>query len=154
MGLVQTFAYTGKGWEELRASTDKAKATRWGRFVDLPESETYEDIVWVRLNQYDPAADLKKIKVPFLAMYGGSDYVVPPDENVKKLERYLTEAGNRDFKIVVFPGADHGLTIPNQIRRLHSGRPEQFYWQWRKRAPGMVETAVEWLLQHLKLKTK
>jgi pimeloyl-ACP methyl ester carboxylesterase len=154
MGLVEIFAYTGKGWEALRASTEKAKATRWGRFVDLPETETYADIVWVRLNQYDPAADLKKIKVPFLAMYGGSDYVVPPEENVKKLERYLTEAGNGDFKIVVFPGADHGLTIPSQMRRIGTEGPEQYYWLWRKRAPGMVETTVEWLLQHVKLKTK
>ena len=83
----------------------ECEGTRWARFVDLPESQTYEDIVWVRLNQYDPGPDLKKITVPFLALYGGSDYVVPPEENAKELERYLTEAGNRHFKIVTFPGA-------------------------------------------------
>lgn len=154
MGLVETFAYTGKGWVELRASVEKAKSTRWGRFVDLPETETYEDILWVRLNQYDPAADLKKIKVPFLALYGGIDYVVPPEENVPKLERYLTEAGNRDFKIVVFPGADHGLTIDSQLRRVGNGDPEKYYWLWRKRAAGVVETTVEWLLQHVRVKSK
>ena len=154
MGLVETFAYTGKGWVELRASVEKAKSTRWGRFVDLPETETYEDIVWVRLNQYDPASDLKKIKVPFLALYGGIDYVVPPEENVPKLERYLTEAGNRDFKIVVFPGADHGLTIGSQLRRIGKDEPEKYYWLWRKRAPGVVETTVDWLLQHVKVRTK
>ena len=154
MGLVQTFAYTGKGWEALRASVEKAKPTRWARFVDLPESETYEDIIWVRLNQYDPGPDLKKIKVPFLARYGGSDYVVPPEENVKKLERYLTTAGNRDFKIVTFPGADHGLTIPSQLRRLGSEETAQYYWLWRKRAPGVIDTTVDWLLQHVKLRTK
>lgn len=150
MGLVQTFAYTGKGWEALRASVEKAKPTRWARFVDLPESETYEDIIWVRLNQYDPGPDLRKIKVPFLALYGGSDYVVPPEENVKKLERYLTEAGNRDFKVVTFSGADHGLAIPSQSRRIG----DKSYWLWRKRAPGAIETTVDWLLQHVKLKTK
>ena len=154
MGLVQTFAYTGKGWEVLRASVEKAKPTRWARFVDLPESETYEDIIWVRLNQYDPGPDLRKIKVPFLALYGGSDYVVPPEENVKKLERYLTEAGNRDFKVVTFPGADHGLTIPSQSRRIGGEGQDKSYWLWRKRAPGAVETTVDWLLQHVKLKTK
>jgi alpha-beta hydrolase superfamily lysophospholipase len=153
MGLVQDFAYTGKGWDALRASVEKAKSTRWGRFVDLPETESYEDIVWVRLNQYDPGPDLKKIKVPFLALYGGSDYVVPPEENVNKLNRYLTEAGNRDVKVVTFPGADHGLTIPSQLRRVGSERPEKYYWLWRKRAPGVVDTTVEWLLQHVKLKT-
>lgn len=153
MGLVQTFAYTGKGWEALRASVEKAKPTRWARFVDLPESETYDDIIWVRLNQYDPGPDLRKIKVPFLALYGGSDYVVPPEENVKKLERYLTEAGNRDFKVVTFSGADHGLTIPSQSRRIGEGH-DKSYWLWRKRAPGAIETTVDWLLQHVKLKTK
>jgi dienelactone hydrolase len=150
MGLVQDFAYAGKGWEALRASVAKAKQTRWARFVDLPETESYEDIVWVRLNQYDPGPDLKRINVPFLALYGGSDYVVPPEENTGKLERYLTEAGNRDFKIVVFPGADHGLTIQSQLRRIGSDRPEKYYWLWRKRAPGVVETTVDWLLQHIK----
>ena len=154
MGLVQTFAYTGKGWDALRASVEKARTTRWSRFVDLPEKETYEDIVWVRLNQYDPGPDLKKIKVPFLALYGGSDYVVPPEENVKKLERYLAEAGNRDFKVVVFPGADHGLTIPSQLRRVGDERPDKYYWLWRKRVPGVVETTIEWLLAHVKLNTK
>ncbi|MDT4969299.1 MAG: uncharacterized protein QOJ64_4036 [Acidobacteriota bacterium] len=152
MGLIEDFAYTGKGWKALQASVVKAKQTRWRQFVDLPEVETYEDITWVRLNQYDPGPDLKKIKVPFLALYGGIDYVVPPEENVKKLERYLTEAGNSDFKIVVFPGADHGLTIDGQMRRVAGGeRPDTYYWLWRKRAVGMVETTVDWLLQHVKV---
>jgi pimeloyl-ACP methyl ester carboxylesterase len=152
MGLVEDFAYAGKGWEALRSSVVKAKPTRWARFVDLPESESYEDIVWVHLNQYDPGPDLKRISVPFLALYGGSDYVVPPEENIKKLERYLTEAGNADFKIVTFPGADHGLTIPSQLRRIGGERPETYYWLWRKRAPGMIETTVDWLLRHVKPK--
>ena len=152
MGLVQDFAYTGKGWETLVASVASAKGTRWARFVDMPESQTYEDIVWVRLNQYDPGPDLKKITVPFLALYGGSDYVVPPEENARKLERYLTEAGNGDFKIVTFPGADHGLTIPNQLKRIGNERPEKYYWLWRKRAAGVIETTVDWLLQHVKPK--
>lgn len=150
MGLVQDFAYTGNGWEALRAAVAKAKQTRWARFVDLPETESYEDIVWVRLNQYDPGPDLKKITVPFLALYGGGDYVVPPEENAGKMERYLTAAGNRDFKIVVFPGADHGLNIQSQLRRIGDEQPEQYYWLWRKKASGVVETTVNWLLQHIK----
>lgn len=151
MNLVQDFAYTHNGWAELAASTARAKTTRWARFVDLPETESYEDIQWVRLNQYDPGPDLKKIKVPFLALYGGIDYVVHPDANVKKLERYLTEAGNPDFKIVSFPGADHGLTIPPQVHRA-DGVPDLTYWLWRKRAPGAVELTIEWLLERVKPK--
>jgi alpha-beta hydrolase superfamily lysophospholipase len=149
MELMEDVAYTGKGWEELRASVVKAKQTRWASFVDLPESESYADLIWVRLNQYDPGPDLKKIKIPVLAMYGGSDYVVPPEENVKKLENYLTQAGNKDFKIVVLPEADHGLTVPDKLNRIGNEEPDRYYWRWSKLAPGMVETTLGWLLQHV-----
>lgn len=30
-------------------------------------------------------------------------------------------------------------------------RPEKYYWLWLKRAPGTVETTVEWLLKHVKI---
>ena len=30
---------------------------RHKRRVDLPETESYEDILWVRLNQYEPGPD-------------------------------------------------------------------------------------------------
>ena len=105
-------------------------------------------LVWVRLNRTTPPGS-EKDHHPFPGSYGGA-IVVPPEENIGKLERYLTQAGNRDFKIVVFPGADHGLTIPSQLRRIGSERPEKYYWLWRKRAPGVVETTVDWLLQHIK----
>jgi hypothetical protein len=75
---------------------------------------------------------------------------VPPEENTVKLERYLTQAGNRDFKIVVFPGADHGLNISSQLRRVGSEQPDKYYWLWRKKAAGVFETTVDWLLQHIK----
>jgi pimeloyl-ACP methyl ester carboxylesterase len=143
MTLVTRFAYTGKGWDELHASVARAKASRWARFVDLPESEQSEDILWVRLNQYDPAPDLKKIRTPFLALYGGDDYVTPPAENVAKMERYLTEAGNRDYKVVVIPGVGHGLSLPDGVRTLQG---DSFYWLWAKYSPEALRLQLEWLL--------
>lgn len=151
MGLVVDFAYTGQGWGELQASVGRAKNARWSKFVDLPESESYADIQWVRLNQYDPGPDLKKVTVPLLALYGGSDYVVPPRENASKLKAYLAEAGNRDYKVVVFDEADHGMIVPGGLRRLGSGRPESYYWGWRKLAPGLVETTLDWLMGHVRV---
>ena len=143
MTLVTRFAYTGKGWDELRASVARAKSSRWASFVDLPENEQYEDILWVRLNQYDPAPDLKKIRTPFLALYGGDDYVTPPEENVSKMERYLSEAGNRDFKVVVIPGVGHGLSLPDEVRTLQG---DSFYWLWAKYSPQALRLQLDWLL--------
>lgn len=148
MGLVTGFAYTSEGWDALQASVQNAKTTRWAKFVDLPEKQDYEDIVWVRRKQYDPAADLRKIRTPFLALFGEDDYVVPPQENVPKLERYLTEAGNKDFRILVVPHAGHGLSLSDEVRELPG---DVHYWVWPKVAPDAVRVQVEWLLAHVKL---
>ncbi|HYC59225.1 MAG TPA: alpha/beta fold hydrolase [Thermoanaerobaculia bacterium] len=146
MGLVTGFAYSGTGWEALQESVRKAKTTRWARFVDLPEKQDYEDILWVRAKQYDPAADLSRIRTPFLALYGEDDYVVPPQENVPKLERYLKEAGNQDFRIVVVPKAGHGLSLSDEFRTLPG---DVHYWLWPKLAPEALRVQVEWLLAHV-----
>jgi pimeloyl-ACP methyl ester carboxylesterase len=148
MALVTRFAYTSKGWDELQASVARAKSARWANFVDLPEDQRYEDILWVRLNQYDPAADLKKIRTPFLALYGGDDYVTPPAENVSKMERYLTEAGNKDFKVAVIAGTGHGLSFPDGMRKLDD---ESFYWLWPKYSPEALRVQLEWVLARVKV---
>ena len=62
-------------------------------------------------------------------MYGAEDWIVPPEVSVPALEEALREAGNTDYEIVVFPGADHGLEIPDE------GRP-----------PGYWEALFDWLL--------
>jgi hypothetical protein len=146
MTLVTRFAYTGNGWDELRASVARAKSSRWASFVDLPENEQYEDILWVRRNQYDPAADLEKIRTPFLALYGADDYVTPPEENVSKMERYLTEAGNKDFKVMVIPGVGHGLSLPDAVRTPEAN---SFYWLWSKYSPQALRAQLDWLLAHV-----
>lgn len=147
MTLVTRFAYTGKGWDELRASVARAKTARWASFVDLPENEQYEDILWVRLNQYDPAPDLRKIRTPFLAVYGGDDYVTPPEENVAKMERYLSAAGNKDFKVVVIPGVGHGLSFADGVRKLQG---DSFYWLWPKYSPDALRVQLEWVLARVR----
>ena len=63
-------------------------------------------------NPHDSDAALRALTVPTLALYGETDYVVPPAHNVPVLERALQEAGNRAYRIVVFAGAGHDLTIP------------------------------------------
>ena len=149
MALVTRFAYNGTGWYALLDSVARAKASRWAGFVDLPENDQNDEIAWVRRNQYDPAPHLKKIATPFLALYGGSDYVVPPEENVPKLERCLKEAGNKDFTIVVIPGVGHELSFSDEVRKLPGEPNDNYYWLWPKYAPEALRVQVEWLLAHV-----
>jgi dipeptidyl aminopeptidase/acylaminoacyl peptidase len=49
------------------------------------------------------------VRCPVLAFFGEEDQNLPAKKSAALFEQYLTEAGNRDFKIVVFPGVGHSL---------------------------------------------
>ncbi len=135
-------AFKNEGREEFVASAEKVKNTRLAKFYLNTEAEDASDFDWLRRNDCDPAPALKKIKAPFLAFYGTRDYIVPAEENVRRLEGHLTQAGNRDFKIVVIRGGDHGLGFAQ-------GNEGDKRWAWGRVSPEYVETMVEWLLRRV-----
>ncbi len=55
--------------------------------------------------QYDPAPNLRAIKVPVLALNGSLDRQVPPAENLAAIRAALKD--NRDVTIVELPGLNH-----------------------------------------------
>jgi alpha-beta hydrolase superfamily lysophospholipase len=57
---------------------------------------------------FDPTPYLERLDVPTLWLFGGADLNVPPLQSVAKLRAIKHERG-KDWTIVVFPGAGHGL---------------------------------------------
>nr|ADD69818.1 peptidase S15 [uncultured Maricaulis sp.] len=55
--------------------------------------------------RYDPAPNLRAIKVPVLAMNGGLDRQVPPAENLAAIKAALKD--NKDVTIIELPGLNH-----------------------------------------------
>jgi uncharacterized protein len=141
--------FRNEGLQEYEAVANKVKGTRLAQLFIMQQAQDARDIDWLRRNNYDPVPDLRKITAPFLAFYGANDYVVPPQENASKLERYLTDAGNKDFKIVTIEGTDHDLSYDNNIRRTPGRGLEDYQWTWGRVAPQYVETMLEWLLKHV-----
>jgi pimeloyl-ACP methyl ester carboxylesterase len=138
-------------WKTFEPLVAKARQQRWLAYVDLPENlENGELDYFRRYKNFDNSAALRQTKIPVLAWYGERDYVVPPPENVTKLERLLKEAGNQDFKILVIPEADHGMTIPGGMRGEGDDWPARYY-RWQRRATGLYETIYEWVLAHVKI---
>ena len=66
---------------------------------------------------FDPTPDLEKLDVPALWLFGGGDRNVPPVQSVALLRSIKQERG-KDWTIVVFAGAGHGLfdAIPTDLR--------------------------------------
>jgi pimeloyl-ACP methyl ester carboxylesterase len=70
-----------------------------------PEEIAKEIPSWPR-SGFDPAPSLERLGVPALWLFGGADRNVPAGSEAL---RQIQERRGKDWKIVVFPGAGHGL---------------------------------------------
>jgi pimeloyl-ACP methyl ester carboxylesterase len=75
-------------------------------------------------------AALRKTTVPVLAIWGSYDLHVDPQKNRAIYEEELTRAGNPDFTLKVFQGANHSLIAMNERRLAISGFPR--WWNTAK----------------------
>lgn len=148
------YAFKNEGREEFLASSEKIKGTRLERFLLDTEANDASDFDWLRRNDCDPVPHLKRIKTPWLAFYGSRDYIVPPKDNVKKLEQYLTEAGSKDFKIVVFDNADHSMLLPNTNRRESAEENAKTQFIWGRVPTDLTQTMLDWLLKRVTVAQK
>jgi pimeloyl-ACP methyl ester carboxylesterase len=71
---------------------------------------------WLLAFSYDPARDLKKIRVPVLGVFAAEDRVMPTTDTVQGLRAGLTAAGNRDLTIHVVPDAYHSMMVPQRLK--------------------------------------
>ena len=57
--------------------------------------------------KYDPQPVLENISIPVLALNGGKDLQVDPDQNLPAIENTLKKGGNKNYKIEKIPGLNH-----------------------------------------------
>src|SRR5262249_28207962 len=67
-------ARTGQGWEQFEALIERSRNARWFHFVLAPRSLARLRDSW---DPYDPYADVQKISIPVLAIFGELDTEVP-----------------------------------------------------------------------------
>ena len=119
-----------RGSQEARYN-EMQDIVRWSRQVgfadefyedsDIPSSPAAVDSLWVTLNNYDPAPDLRRLSIPLLALFGEQDEVVPPKENVMALRRIAAANPGLKARIVVVPDGDHGMGVAGGVSRLAEG---------------------------------
>lgn len=92
----------------------------------LPEDEAQWRLA-AALMDYDPRPALERIRVPFLAVYGGDDPITPAEESVVVLREAVCP---ELLQVEIFPGAGH---------RLEAGDP-----------PGLVNGYLETLTEFIR----
>jgi pimeloyl-ACP methyl ester carboxylesterase len=74
-----------------------------------PEQAAYMKENYSNGRSSDPKDFLPKVTCPVLAFFGEDDQLVPAKKSAELYNLYLSQAGNKNFKVVLFPNADHGL---------------------------------------------
>lgn len=92
----------------------------------------------------DPAVTLQKVKIPVLLTFGELDQQVPVAQNKPKMEDALTIGGNKNFKTIVFPKANH------LYQEAKTGSPGEYNELKKEFMPGFLEAISDWINQTLK----
>lgn len=81
---------------------------------------------------FDGSDDLRRLRAPFLAMYGELDPITPVAASVETMRRIFAETGYQGLNLIVIPGSAHGLNDETGERHV------------------LYETVpVAWLVAHL-----
>ncbi len=107
-------ARTGLGWDALDSTMKRLRAdsVRW--FPQYGTGAAISRLSSLRLYgvlqfNYEPARDLRRIRVPTLVLMGERDVVFPPALVIDRMRRYLGEAGNTRVTTRIIPFASHGM---------------------------------------------
>ena len=141
-------AQAGAPWSDYEPLNDAARAARWAEHALIPDSLGQEDLSYYRSRAAfnDTDAALRRLDLPILAVYGGADVIVHPDDNVPRLRQLVGESA---LTVVVLDGAEHPLGRPAGLSG-EGAWPERYRRPWAR--PGrLFTTVVEWTRERVGL---
>lgn len=89
---------------------------------------------------FNPITLVEKITIPVLAIFGEKDTQIDPFQGAEGYDKALKQAGNRFYRVKLFPDADHGIILSET--GCMKERRERYRSQY---APGYIELMQTWL---------
>ena len=105
----------------------------------LPQLRMYTT-AWFRFFlDYDPAVDLRNVRVPLLAITGELDLQAPPRENLPRIQAGAGAGGNGHVTIRELPGLNHLL------QTAKTGLPDEYSTSEETLAPVALDLLAGWI---------
>lgn len=102
---------------------------------------------WMRFFlKYDPRPTLEKVHVPVLALDGTLDTQVPAKENLAAIDTALKLGGNRDYRIVDFPGLNH------LFQHARTGDQSEYVAIDETISPAVLDVIASWITAHFAIR--
>ena len=126
--------------EQKKTITDKDEYVK--SMVDL-QIKQFESPWMKYFLLYNPALTLEKVTCPVLMLFGELDLQVPPSQNNEPMEKALEKGGNKDFKTVVLPKANH------LFQSAITGSPSEYANLPKEFLPGFLDTIKDWITERV-----
>ncbi len=111
MTLQYAWLRTGDGWDRYLAARERIAARMGGNPPEaFPATQDHPYLQLIRpLILYDPAAAIRQIKLPVLALFGELDNNILAEKNRAAWEAALKAGGHRDYTLRILPTANHAF---------------------------------------------
>lgn len=151
---------SGDGWDELaadletrlRESIAEMSDSQRNAITDVDtfiNTQTQAQLTalqtpWFRyFLDYDPAATLRRIDTPILALFGELDLQVPPAQNRGPMEQALRDGNHPDYTVRVLPQANHLFITAT------TGSPTEYAALEKVFVPEFLPLITEWILERV-----
>ena len=134
-----------RNWKRFQELLVLAEQQDWKKLLentDIPGSQEGIEQLWVRRHAYDPSSMLNSINVPYLAVYGEEDWIVPHKENVALLDSAFEGERAKLLTTVVAPAAQHGTEVDAMGVELND---DQSYWRFFRVSPRVTISIIDFL---------
>ncbi len=133
-------------YDALSDTEKKAVGTR-DSFVKLQMASVGSK--WFRyFFTLDPSTALKKVKCPVLALNGSKDLQVPPQQDIDAINKYLKEAGNKDYTTKILSGLNH------LFQTCKTGAPSEYATIEETISPAALTIMGDWITSRMISKQK
>ncbi len=132
-------------WERFQELLLIAEEQDWKKLLedtDIPQDQKDIRNLWVRRHNYDPVPMLRDINVPYLAIYGEKDWVVPYKENIAQLKAGFDQQHIQKLTTVIAPNAQHGTEVDAKNIVLEDANS---YWRFFRVSPAVTIALIDFL---------
>jgi hypothetical protein len=113
------------------------RSIKWG---GIKSEDRFSPLLPSNEGFFNPITLVEKITIPVLAIFGEKDTQIDPFQGAEAYEKALKKAGNRFYRVKLFPEADHGIIIAK------TGCLKEQRERYRSSyAPGYIELMQNWL---------
>jgi pimeloyl-ACP methyl ester carboxylesterase len=113
------------------------RSIQWG---GIKSEDRFSPILPSDEGLFNPVTLIEKITIPVLAIFGEKDTQIDPFQGAEAYEKALKKAGNRFYRVELFPEADHTIFIAKTGCMKERRERSRFIY-----APGYIELMQTWL---------